>query len=244
MRASDWEFKNRAMVFGIMLGIAFPMYRIDPLRNHSNVVEVFSNWIAPRLQWNPDALLHGLFWFAAFLLVAAAFLRTWASSFLRADVVYASQVKTAALVADGPYRQMRNPLYFANLLMALGMGAMMSRVGFAFVVVAMVVFTYRLIFREEAELLATQGESYRRYLAAVPRLLPALFPRIPASGAAPRWADGFKAESWYWGFAASVVAFAITLNLLYFFVILAASLALFGVMSAVMQKKQQPTAAP
>jgi protein-S-isoprenylcysteine O-methyltransferase Ste14 len=63
---------------------------------------------------------------AALVLVVAAFIGTWASSYLQASVVYAAEVKSESLVADGPYRRMRNPLHFANLLMVIAMGALMS----------------------------------------------------------------------------------------------------------------------
>lgn len=182
-------------------------------------------------------MVRMLFSAATALLVVAALIRTWASSFLRADVVYATQLKTQSLVADGPYRHVRNPLYFANILMAIGMGAMMSRSGFVLAVAVMMLFSYRLILREEAELLATQGGSYERYFKAVPRLWPALRARIPASGASARLMEGFKAEGWYWGFAISVAAFSITLRLNVFFWILGGSLALFWISSMLPQKK-------
>ncbi len=185
-----------------------------------------------------DLVARLLFAAAALLLVLAAFIRTWASSYLQAGVVYAAEVKTASLVADGPYRMVRNPLYFANVLMVIAMGAMMSRTGFLVAVLAMLVFSYRLILREEAELQASQGEEYEGYRKAVPRLWPALRPRIASAGRQARWADGFKAESWYWGFAAALVAFALTLKLTLFFGILAASLVLFWVSSMVLQRKQ------
>ena len=121
--------------------------------------------------------------------------------------------------------------------MAIGLGSMMSRIGFFVAVIAMVVFCYRLILREENELHATQGDSYERYRKAVPRLWPALSPRIPPSGRHPKWADGLKAEFWYWGIAASVAAFAVTLSFRAFFVILAASILLFRISSSVLEKK-------
>jgi hypothetical protein len=189
-----------------------------------------------------DLLARLLFASAAFLLVVAALIRTWASSYLHAGVVYAAEVKTESLVADGPYRRVRNPLYFANVLMAIGMGALMSRAGFFAAVVAMLVFCYRLILREEAELQASQGEQYERYCKVVPRLWPSLRPRIPAAGRQPRWAEGFKAESWYWGFAAAVTAFAVTLSIKLFFGILATSLILFWVSSVVLQKRSSSQA--
>jgi protein-S-isoprenylcysteine O-methyltransferase Ste14 len=221
------------MVFGLIFGFTFPLYVLDP----QNVTAAVANWLEAGLRVNADLIARVMFACAALILVVAALIRTWASSYLHANVVYAAEVKTESLVADGPYRRVRNPLYFANVLMVIGMGSMMSRVGFLVAVVAMVVFCYRLILREESELQATQGEIYARYRQAVPRLWPLLGPGIPAAGRESQWAGGFKAESWYWGFAAAVVAFAITLNLKLFFAILGASIALFWALSTVLEKK-------
>jgi hypothetical protein len=179
---------------------------------------------------------------AALLLFVAALIRTWSSAYLHAKVVYAAEVKTDALVADGPYRRVRNPLYFANVLMAIALGSMMSRTGFFVAVLAMLVFCCRLILREEDELQAHQGEQYESYRKAVPRLWPALGPRIPSAGHPARWSEGFKAESWYWGFAVALAAFAITLKLTPFFAILGASLVWFWVSSAVLEKKRNSQA--
>lgn len=225
MKATDWEFKNRAMVLGFILGGSFPLYMID----HVNSATALAGWLAPLIPMDPDLLTRLVFALGAVLMVKAAFIRTWASAYLQASVVYAPNVKTEALVADGPYRRVRNPLYFANVLMALGMGTMMSRLGVCVAVAAMLVFSYRLILREETDLEASQGESYRKYRAAVPRLLFSPWPRVPSAGRRAQWGNGFKAELWCWGFASGVVAFAITLQVALFYVLLAASLALFWV---------------
>jgi protein-S-isoprenylcysteine O-methyltransferase Ste14 len=238
MKASNWEFTNRASVFGIILGCSFGFYFLDK----QNITVVLSNWAEARWHVNADVVGRILFGVAALILILAALTRTWASAYLHAGVVYASQVKSASLVADGPYRFVRNPLYFANVLMAIAMGSMMSRVGFVVVIVAMVIFCYRLIFREESELQENQGESYAAYRKVVPRLWPSLWPRIAASGRAANWADGFKAESWYWGFALSLLVFAVTLKLPLFFVILTASLALFWILASLREKKARVTA--
>src|SRR3989442_7115350 len=126
MKATNWEFTNRALVFGLIFGFAFPLYFLD----QQNSTATLANWLGARLQMDADLVARLLFAFAAFWLVVAALIRTWASSYLRAAAVYAAEVKTESLVADGPYRQVRNPLYFANVVMAIGMGAMMSRTGF------------------------------------------------------------------------------------------------------------------
>jgi protein-S-isoprenylcysteine O-methyltransferase Ste14 len=233
MKATNWEFKNRAMIFGLIFGVSFLLYAVD----HQTSTAVLANWLEPRLHVNADTIARLLFAIGALFLALGALIRTWASSFLHADIVYASQVKSASLVADGPYRRVRNPLYFANVLLAIGLGSMMSRSGFALVIVLMVVFCYRLILREESELRAAQGASFDAYCKAVPRLFFSPSPRIPSSGRAANWSAGFKAEAWCWGFAAGSIAFAITLKVPFFFGILAASLAIFWLSSYLLEKR-------
>jgi len=237
VRATDWEFKNRAAIFGCIFGLSFFLFSID----HVNA----TSWLATKLAsaTGTDEVLveRVLFSVAALLLVGAAVVRTWGSAYLRSEVVYASEIKTATLVADGPYRHVRNPLYFGNVLMALGMGAMASRLGFVVLQVLMLLFCYRLIFREEAELRAAQGQQYDAFKEAVPRLCPALTPRIPAAGGNANWAAGLKAEGWCWGFALEVALFAITLKQKVFFVVLAVSLGVFFLVafSGVYRKTQK-----
>jgi len=238
MKATNWEFTNRALLFGLIFAFSFPLYFFD----HQNSTAALASWLGSTLQKDPDLVARLLFAFAAILLAVAALLRTWASSYLRAGVVYAAEVKTDSLIAGGPYRLVRNPLYFANILMVIGMGAMMSRTGFLVAAVAMLVFSYRLILREEAGLRASLGNQYEGYSKVVPRLWPSLWPRIASAGGQAKWTEGFRAELWYWGFAAALATFAITLKLTLFFAILAASLVLFWVSSVVFQKKSDKQA--
>lgn len=233
MKATNWEFANRATVFGLIFGCTFPLYGLD----HQNSTIALSNCLGAKLQMDADLIARLLLAVATLLLVVAAFIRTWASSYLQASVVYAAEVKSESLVADGPYRRVRNPLYFANVLTVIVMGALMSRLGFLVAVLAMLVFCYRLILREEAELQASQGQPYHIYCKTVPRLWPSLWPRVASAGSQARWTEGIKAESWYWGFAAALITYAITLKFELFFGILAVSLALFWVSSAVLRKK-------
>jgi protein-S-isoprenylcysteine O-methyltransferase Ste14 len=227
MRAANWEFKNRALVFGLIFGLGFAAYVIA----RPNPVAA--------LPGSNDAFARLMFALATCLLVIAAFFRTWASAYLQAQIVYAAQVKTESLVADGPYRHTRNPLYFANVLLALGLGSMMSPAGFILAVILMLIFSYRLIFREEADLEASQGERYRVYKRAVPRLWPALTARIPSAGSQPAWADGFKAEFWCWGFAVAIASVAVTLSSKVFFATTAASIAIFWISSSLLPKKKR-----
>jgi protein-S-isoprenylcysteine O-methyltransferase Ste14 len=227
MKATDWEFRYRALVFGMIFGLTFPLYALD----HRNAAVALVRWINAALQIDTHLLPRLVFTAAAVLLAAAALLRTWASAYLHAGVVYAAGLKTDSLVADGPYRQVRNPLYLANVIMAVGMGAMMSRTGCLVAVVAMLVLCYRLILREESELRLSLGKSYEDYRRSVPRLWPSLWPRIASAGRRPKWADGFRAESWYWAFPVAVLVFAVTLSIAVFYAILAAGLLWFWISS-------------
>jgi protein-S-isoprenylcysteine O-methyltransferase Ste14 len=148
----------------------------------------------------------------ALLVFLGAGLRTWGAAYLRTEVVHDTAQHSEALVADGPFRYTRNPLYLANLPMAAGIGVLASRSGFIFLVLANWIFVYRLILREEESLLKTQGESYRAYCEAVPRYWPALKPRVPSGNLRPDWGQAFAGESFVWLFGLAELLIAATLN--------------------------------
>src|SRR6201987_3972866 len=110
----------------------------------------------------------------ALLVFLSAALRTWGAAYLQTSVVHDTAQHSEALVADGPFRYVRNPLYLANLPMAAGIGVLASRAGFIFLVLANWIFVYRLIVREEKALQQSQGESYRAYCETVLRFWPSL----------------------------------------------------------------------
>ncbi len=129
---------------------------------------------------------------------------------MRSDVVHDPRVHDSRLVADGPYRYVRNPLYLGTILMAFGIAFAASRSGFVVLMLAITFFQYRLTLREERALEATQGEDYRRYLEAVPRLIPSLRPRVAAGEMRPRWGQAIGGELFMWCFALAYVLFAAT----------------------------------
>jgi hypothetical protein len=173
----------------------------------------------------------------ALLVFLAALLRTWATAYLRTEVVHDMSQHSEALVADGPYRYVRNPLYLANLPLIAGVGVLASRLGFFFMVFGMWLFVYRLILREEAGLLQTQGDSYRAYLKAVPRMWPALTPRVPAAGGQPRWGQAIAGEIFIWLFGVAVLCFAITLDFKLMCIVFASSFVVYFVAVYVVKKR-------
>src|ERR1700687_146993 len=226
MRASKFEFEQRFWIFGAIFGVGFALTFVD----HTYFVFGLLHLLAPTV--DPDSpralfILCLIFGAGAALILGAALFRTWATAYLRTEVVHDASQHSEALVADGPYRYVRNPLYLANIPMAAGIGVMASRLGWIFMVVVTWIFVYRLILREEAGLRETQGESYRRYLSAVPRLWPALTLRVPSGGGKPRWGQAIAGEMIFWLFGVAVLCFAITLNIKITGIVLACSFAFY-----------------
>lgn len=239
--ASDFEFKARFWIFGALFWFAFATYAVDPQNAGAAIVEAFARWRGVAV---PAAAYHVVFGLGALFCVAAAALRTWGTAYLNSEVMVDSRLHTSRLVADGPYRYVRNPLYFGNILLAIGFGLMSSRIGFAILVLGMIFFDYRLILREETLILANQGESYRAYCAAVPRLLPALSPKLPSAGGIAHWGDGFLGEAFMWVLALSVAVFAATLNQRAFFIVLGSAFAVYAICYAVIRMRQKKNGTP
>jgi protein-S-isoprenylcysteine O-methyltransferase Ste14 len=224
MRATEFEFRHRFWFIGGIFWLGFSCYSFDHQNAAAALVKLF---LGSNFNMNsPESAvpLHAIFAFAALLSVSAAALRTWAAAYLRSDIVHDHALHSEGLVADGPFRWARNPLYDGGILLAVGMGLLASRLGWVVMSFGLAIFYYRLVLREEAALLASQRESFRAYCAAVPRFLPGLRPRVKSSGALPHWGQALAGEVFMWGFAASVVAFAIALRIRIFYMMLAISL--------------------
>jgi protein-S-isoprenylcysteine O-methyltransferase Ste14 len=214
--ATDFEFKQRFWFIGAIIFLGFFCYQFDKTNFAAALAhKILGPGVAQAGQLVTDSPLFDRYQLAiiaagAAIVALGALVRSWAESYLHSSIVHDAAIHSDQLVAEGPYRDLRNPLYLGNDLLAIGLGTLASRLGFVVMVAGMIVFTYRLILREEAGLLATQGESYRRYFNAVPRLWPSLRPRIPSGGAQPNWRDGFSGEIFFWSFAAAMLAFVVT----------------------------------
>jgi protein-S-isoprenylcysteine O-methyltransferase Ste14 len=132
-----------------------------------------------------------------------AWLRTWGSASISVDVMRDREMRSDSVVASGPYRYVRNPLYVGVWVFTLALALLMPLSGAIFTLVLQAVFELRLILGEEAFLRERLGEAYGAYCARVPRLVPALRPRVPASGGQRRWVQAVVAEIFMWGMTAS-----------------------------------------
>jgi len=229
--ASDSEFRNRFWIIGAAYGVGFFLYSIDktPLAI-ALVHRILGSGVSDDSAQFGHAV-RSIFAGGTLLVLLAALVRSWATAYLQASVVHDADLHSERLLADGPYRHLRNPLYLGHILMAIGIGFLASRIGFVVIVVVNILIVLRLIAREEAGLLASQGESYRRYYDAVPSLLPSISPRVPAGTGQPNWRDGFFGESFVWGFAAGMAAFTVTLNIVYYYVCMSLGFAVYFLQS-------------
>ena len=211
MRATTFEFQKRFWIICAIYLTGFCLSLFDPVPFTVTVRHL----VAPSIiAGSTQAIVFSRTVIAtgALLVFFAAGLRTWGAAYLRTTVVHDTAQHSEALVADGPFRYTRNPLYLASLPMAAGIGVLASRSGFVFLVLANWIFVYRLIFREEASLLKTQGESYRAYCQAVPRFWPALKPRVSSGNLQPKWGQALAGESFVWLFGVAELLIAVTLN--------------------------------
>lgn len=95
-------------------------------------------------------------------------MRAWGTGHLR---------KNDALAITGPYAYTRNPLYLGSFVMGVGFTIASGRFVLGIVFAALFLGIYVPVMRvESATLRKLFGESYQRYVAAVPLFLPRLAP--------------------------------------------------------------------
>jgi protein-S-isoprenylcysteine O-methyltransferase Ste14 len=199
-------FRLRSWVFvGIfLLGFLAPWDRWITLDGRQKT------WLAlAELPWRAgwmslDAATITILAIGILLALGGAWLRTWGGAYLGESVVQSgSLISRSGVVADGPFRYVRNPLYLGLCLHSLALAMLMPPSGAVFSVLATSGFTWLLICEEERFLIAKLGEQYVAYKQAVPSVLPALQARVPSKGLKPRWGLAALAEIAMWGVAGS-----------------------------------------
>ncbi|HEX3926701.1 MAG TPA: methyltransferase [Gemmatimonadales bacterium] len=208
---TPFVFRYRFWIFAAIFWTGFALNAVDHLPMGVAIAQLFvgvDGLDAPRGQ----IALHAVFGAGALCVVAAAALRTWATAYLNTTVVHDAELHSAALVAAGPYRYTRNPLYLGGTLLSIGFGTIAPRSGFVVIVVGVTLLEMALIRSEEPLLLAAHPESFAAYCARVPRFIPSLTPRLPLAASRPRWLQAYLGEAMFWIFALGMVLLAITLN--------------------------------
>src|SRR5271166_441698 len=85
----------------------------------------------------------------AFIAAMAVVFRIWGSAWLGHTIVLNSQMNAGSLMADGPYRYVRNPLYLGVFCMIAALALLMPATGALFVLIAVPSYLFCLILGEE-----------------------------------------------------------------------------------------------
>jgi protein-S-isoprenylcysteine O-methyltransferase Ste14 len=212
MKATSLEFRFRYLLHLMIYAIGFTapwnlFLHYDTIRTWQLLAATLA-----RAGWlGFSAATVGVLGAGIALAFVAAVVRTWAAAYLGDAVVHGGRLVGDSVVASGPYRYVRHPLYLGAMLHTLALVLLMPPTGAVFSIVATAVLLMRLIGAEEAFLTARLGESYAVYRAKVPSLLPGLRPsprpslraHVQASTVRPRWVTAFAGEIYMWGAAAS-----------------------------------------
>jgi protein-S-isoprenylcysteine O-methyltransferase Ste14 len=196
MKASAIEFRLRVVIIFVIIFLGFWAPWIDwwGIGKRISTLE----WLAleiTRLGLVPfNVATPAVIVLSALIAAKGAILRVWGTAWLGPAIVQHSQMQAGAVMAGGPYRYVRNPLYLGTWGMVAAMAFIMPPTGALFVMVLLTIFQLRLIFAEEAYLTAQLGEPYKNYLRAVPRLVPRLRTTLPRSNSKPHWLRAVIAE--------------------------------------------------
>ena len=198
MKATEFEFRHRLWIGTAiyLFGFWAPWMRYGGIEGSAT-----TTWLELSGQLGQLVPLEAatiLVTSAAILLaVAGTVFRLWGTAYIGGSVVKSNTLHAHAVVAAGPYRHLRNPLYLGSFLYMGAMAILMPPSGAVFALVASYVQIIRLILSEEPYMEARQGDAYIIYKNRVPRLFPSAAPRMPESAAQPEWPQAFVAEIFY-----------------------------------------------
>ena len=204
MKATALEFRLRSLIHAVIyvLGFWAPwnyLLHLDTIRTWQLLAAYLyrAGWLS--FSAGTIAVLSA----GILLATLAAALRTWASAYIGASIVLSSALHGDQVVAAGPYRYLRNPLYLGTFVHTLVLALLMPPSGAVFSIILIAIVQLRLIAAEEAFLTQQLGEHYLAYRAQVPSLFPALRAKLPASHVLPNWSAAFLGEIYMWGVALS-----------------------------------------
>jgi len=201
MKASALEFRLRFFIHAVIyvLGFTAPWNYLLHLDNGIGPRQLIAAWLTHHLSLGFATASSAVTVIALLFAIGGAALRTWGTAYLSASVMKDGTMHGDSVVADGPYRYLRNPLYLGTWLHSVALAMLMPPSGAIFSLVVIGIVQVRLIGGEEAFLTERLGTAYLAYQAAVPRFFPSLRPRVASSGARPSWGSAFVAETYMWG---------------------------------------------
>ena len=213
MRATKFEYKFRFLLHAVIICLGFWAPWCEPLGwTRLRTWLVLSSLLSRTGLLSFIAATNLVLIVAIVLVALGAWLRIWGASYVGASVVHSRGMHGDAMLADGPYRRTRNPLYLGTILHIIGLAILMPPSGAIFCVALIWIFEIRLALAEEPFLTRQFGEPYVQYRNAVPRFLPAPTPQVAPAGKRPHWLQGFLGEIYMVGVVITFAAFGWNFN--------------------------------
>lgn len=199
MKASNFEFRFRVWIMAALITLGFwaPWVEYAPDWLHLGTRTTAWLWLGFELGSLGLTPTSGIVLATALMIAVAAlavWVRVWGTAYLGNYTVQNAEMKAGEVLADGPFRYVRNPLYIGTFLTIGSICVLMPMSGAALTIVLLTLFLIRLILGEEAFLAPRLGEPYAAYCKAVPRLIPSLRPGVAAGGRKPRWGHAVLGE--------------------------------------------------
>ncbi len=213
MGATKFEYRFRWFLHAVIFCLGFWAPWCDALGwTRQSTWLVLSSMLFRAGLLSFSAATNAVLIVAIVLVALGAWLRVWGASYVGASVVQSPSMHGEAMLADGPYRRTRNPLYLGTILHTIGLAILMPPSGAVLCIALVWILQVRLALAEEPFLAARFGEAYVEYRKAVPRFLPALTPQVAAAGKKPHWAQGFLGEIYMVGVVITFLAFGWNFN--------------------------------
>jgi S-adenosylmethionine-diacylglycerol 3-amino-3-carboxypropyl transferase len=136
-------------------------------KNNLSVIEIAGGWIGLT---GLQSIQYG-YCFIALLVLVASLIRMWAGSILTSQTVMAFKIQDGKMTVSGPYRFVRNPIYFADLIAFTALSLCLKPIGLLIPVMIRIHY-YQLIKYEEDTLISKYGKTYQEYRKSVPAIIP------------------------------------------------------------------------
>jgi protein-S-isoprenylcysteine O-methyltransferase Ste14 len=198
MKAAALAYRFRVVIFVVLYLLGFfPPWSVNSRGGGNGSLWLAVSTLLARSGWiSLEAATLTVTLIALVCLVLGAVLRVWGTAYIGSSIMSGSAMRGEQLVASGPYRSVRNPLYLGAWLLAMGGSILMPPSGAIFFVLAFSIFILFLISAEERFLSARLGGVYQEYRHRVPRLLPRIGAGNLISAARPHWLQALFAETY------------------------------------------------
>ncbi len=196
MRATAFEFRMRMAIMFVLVAVGFwaPWTGSVDVGGRTPLLEWMALEISRTGLLSFTSAIAAVIVFASVIAGTAVVFRVWGTAWLGHGTVNSFELRGGAVMASGPYRYVRNPLYIGTWCLVAAIAFAMPASGALVCMVLLSVFLLRLILGEEAFLAAQVGEPYLAYRRAVPRLLPRVRTSLPRGAQMARWGRAILAE--------------------------------------------------